>query len=73
MDAVTTAVFLAMRSVSKTNRFAVYLADLSAAKLGYSAVVAWQRVLPTTYGVGRSWSDVFKFGVARLREMENNN
>ena len=72
MDAATTAVFLAMRSVSKIDRFAVYLADSSAAELGYSAVVAWQRVLPTTYGVGGSGSDVFRFGVARLGEMEKN-
>ena len=70
MDAATTAEFLAMRSVSKVDRFAVYLPDSS--ELGYSAVVAWQRVLPTTYGVGGSGSDVFRFGVARLGEMEKN-
>ena len=70
MDAATTAVFLAMRSVSKTDRFAVYLADSSAVELGYSAAVAWQRGLPITYGVCRSGSDVFGFGVTRLGEIE---
>ena len=64
MDAATTSVFLA---------FAVSLADSSAAELGYSAAVAWQRGLPITYGVGRSGSDVFGvfgFGVTRLGEIE---